>query len=144
MAGKSQVAASPSGIGRMVRYPCITSKPMSSGMCRRVCLTAISCSLRAATGVKVLSTPPTRPFAILASTPSLTTGPVTVKPTDTRLSWPIFSSGVICCISLLMNCCILASGGGKGVFWAVACRLAKPRAPSRAVRRKEKKRSMDN
>ena len=89
------VQLNPSGMGKMVRWPCITSNPNNSGMPRRVSLIAFCCSLRTATGVKVLNTPPTMPFWILPSTSFDSTGPVTSKPTVGRFNCPIFSSKVI-------------------------------------------------
>ena len=57
----SNAAASPSGIGNTVRWPCSTSKPKIRGTPSRVSSTAVRCALRTRSRLRRLSIAPTRP-----------------------------------------------------------------------------------
>src|SRR4051812_17687000 len=113
----SQEQESPSGMGKMVLCPCITSSPKMSGMCNRLSFTARVCAWRILSGPKMPNRPPTRPLRILSSTPRLTTDPVgTPQPGVTKFNWPIFSSSVILARRLATYAFILAL-----LVCAVAC-----------------------
>jgi hypothetical protein len=92
-AAGSQLLASPSGIGKIVRCPWITSKPTSSGIFSRVCSTAIRWMSLTFRAPNTLKNEPTRPRRIRSRCSSrgrlVSASPVRVW------SWPTFSGTVI-------------------------------------------------
>ncbi len=95
-----------SGIGKVVSYPCITSSPNRRGICKRLFSTAIFCISLICFAPFSPKSPPSSPPAILCSRglswPSFRSPETKIFDTG-RLSCPIFSSSVICDISLLIK-----------------------------------------
>src|SRR6266550_1562943 len=89
-AAGSHVAASASGIGKIVRYPWITSRPRSNGMWRRDSVTAMRWASRVAWAPARFRNPPIKPLRTCSSCAGL--GWLS---TEGRLSWPSFSSRVM-------------------------------------------------
>ena len=93
-----QVAAIPSGMGKIVRKPWITSRPMSSGIPSRLSVTATRCSRLITSTSTSLRIEPSLPARTASSWPA---------PEFRWLIWPSFSSRVIFASSssMLRSCC---------------------------------------
>ena len=100
----SHEQASPSGMGNIVRCPCITSCPKISGIPSRELRKACVCTSMRSSSDPTLNNPPTTPRAIFSLTPLLFSTPVWRLPSQvSRFICPTFSSRVIRPIRLSMN-----------------------------------------
>jgi hypothetical protein len=88
--GGSQLLASPSGMGKMVRNPWITSSAKSSGTCSRDPSMASRCSARVVSAPMTSMSEPTPPcrISVVRVSPAMPSA-------ESWLSWPSFSSSVI-------------------------------------------------
>src|SRR5260370_38711035 len=87
----SHVAACANGMGKMVLYPWITSRPKSSGMCSRLSIVARRCASARSAGLPAFKNEPHRPARISALMPSV----IGVAIAGDCDICPIFSSSVI-------------------------------------------------
>ena len=103
MAFISHVHDKPSGMGKIVSYPWMTSMPNNRGIPSREFSTASFCTSRIFSTPFRLKSPPTSPRFIFPAMSLLLACPVVMSPVTGRLSWPIFSSTVIFFINASMK-----------------------------------------
>ena len=126
----SQLDASPSPMGNVVRWPWITSNAKNIGIFIRLRWVAASCSWRLCGRLTELKVPPIRPAAISSASCAIgISGPMLI-----RRNCPTFSSSVILPSKSAMNALLSdmeTEGAAAGAVWVKAGALARP--ASRAI-----------
>src|SRR6476659_1160049 len=113
-AAGSQLAASASGVGKIVRNPWITSCANSSGIFARDCSMATRCRFRVTSAPEVPRNDPMRPALMSAVLASGSCGPVTAALSTFCVSWPSFSSSVRPTSTESTKCSMRPADGGRG------------------------------